>query len=241
MTVVIKDNTGSFRDKALGWGGCPISTEGLEIAHFFGGTLESSLRNFANGKANASAIGAPSVNANSVSLQGGLNMIQTTMADTNELTLLIAFKPLEVSDVIIAGNLITPGGGGPTRKVAIAWSAPDLKVNGFRGTDIGGPGAPLPTVLVPAIPVCMSLRNNTGANPTVKLNNLTKGEVGTAVNPGTPSLGSAIRVGGAYSTGYSGKSEVYAVLGFSRNLTDAELATLYAWLKGYCARRNIVI
>lgn len=241
MTVVIKDSNGSFREKALGWAGCPIDTAGLEVAHFFGGTLESSLRNFAQGKANSAAIGAPIVNTNSVSLQGGLNMVQTAMADANEITLLVAFKPLEAADTTIVGNLVTPGGGGPTRKVAIAWSAPALTVTGFRGTDINGSGAATPTALAPGSPVCMALRNNTGTSPTVTLNNLTKGEVGVMANPGTPSLGAAIRVGGTYSVGYLGKTEAYAILGFSRKITDAELATLYAWLKGYCARRLISI
>ena len=241
MTVVIKDGNGSFRNKALGWAGCPISTDGLEVAHFFGGTLENSLRNFAHGKDNATAIGVPKINVNSVSLQGGLNMIQTAMADANNLTLLVAFKPLESADAIITGNLVTPGGGGPTRKVAIAWSAPALTVTGFRGTDTNGSGAATPTALVPGSPVCMALRNNTGASPTVTLNNLTKGEVGVMANPGAPSLGAAIRVGGSYSAGYLGKTEAYAILGFSRKISDAELATLYAWLKAYCARRDIGI
>lgn len=57
MAVVIKDGNGSFRNKAIGWIGCPIDTTGLEIAHFFGGTLENSLRNFAFDRANSSALG----------------------------------------------------------------------------------------------------------------------------------------------------------------------------------------
>ena len=180
MTVVIKDSNGSFREKALGWAGCPIDTAGLEVAHFFGGTLENSLRNFAHGKANSTVIGAPTVKANSVALQGRINLIQTAMADTNESTLVVVFKPLEIADAIVIGNLVSPANN-TTRRLAMA-------------------------------------------------------------NPGAPVLGGAIRVGGAYNAaGYDGKTEAYAVLGFSRKLTDAELGTLYAWLKAYCARRAIAI
>ena len=240
MTVVIKDNHGSFREKALGWAGCPIDTAGLEIAHFFGGTIESSLRNFSHGKVNATAIGAPTVNANSVSLQGGTTLIQTSMADTNELTLVVAFKPLEAVDTIVAGNLTSPSGGA-TRRVAIAYSPPML-VTGFRGTDANASGAATLTALVVGTPLCLALRNVVGASPEVTLNNLTRGEVGKMANPGAPALGSPIRIGGGYNiAGYAGKTEAYAVLGFSRRITDSELAKLYAWLKAYCARRSIAI
>jgi hypothetical protein len=37
----------SFRNKALGWSGCPISTDGLALAHFYGGTIDQCVKNFA--------------------------------------------------------------------------------------------------------------------------------------------------------------------------------------------------
>ena len=240
MTVVIKDSNGSFREKALGWAGCPIDTAGLEVAHFFGGTLENSLRNFTHGKANSTVIGTPTVKANSVALQGRLNLIQTAMADTNESTLVVVFKPLEIADAIIIGNLVSPANN-TTRRLAMAYSAP-MTVTGFRTTDQNQSGATTSTALAVGAPVCLALRNVMGATPLVTFNNLTKGEVGTMANPGPPVLGGAIRIGGAYNVaGYDGKTEVYAALGFSRKLTDAELGTLYAWLKAYCASRAIPI
>lgn len=240
MTVVIKDSTGSFRDKALGWAGCPIDTAGLEIAHFFGGTLENSLRNFSFGKSVSAGVGGLTVNANSLSLKGANNYVQSAMADANEMTLLVAFKPIESVATIVVGNLVSTDNS-TTRKVAITYG-PAMLVSAFRGTDTNGAGATTPTALVVGTPVCLAMRNATGVAGEVILNNLTKGEVGKQANLGTPSLGSPIRVGGGYnSASYVGKTEVYAVLGFSRKLTDVELATLYAWLKAYCARRAIAI
>ena len=240
MTVVIKDNNGSFRDKALGWAGCPINTTGLEIAHFFGGTQENSLRNFSYGKPDSAGVGAPTINANSLSLKGANNYVQSAMADANEMTLLVAFKPVEAVASIPVGNLVATDNG-TTRKVAIAYSS-NMLVSAFRGTDTSGAGATTPTALVVGMPVCLALRNAIGAAGEVILNNLTKGEVGKQANLGTPSLGNPLRIGGAYnSASYVGKTEVYAVLGFSRKLSDVELATLYAWLKAYCARRTIAI
>jgi hypothetical protein len=240
MTVVIKDNNGSFRDKALGWAGCPIDTTGLEIAHFFGGTLDNSLRNFSYGKPVSAGVGVPTINPNSVSLKGATNYVQSAMADANEMTLLVAFKPVEAVASIPVGNLVSTTDG-TTRKVAIAYSS-NMLVSAFRGTDTNGAGATTPTALVVGAPVCLALRNSIGAGADVILNNLTKGEVGKQANLGTPSLGSPMRIGGGYnSASYVGKTEVYAVLGFNRKLTDVELATLYAWLKAYCARRSIVI
>lgn len=240
MTVVIKDNTGSFRDKALGWAGCPISTAGLEMAHFFGGTLDGSLRNFSYGKDNSTATGVPTVKADSVSLQGRVNFINTAMPDGDELTLVVAFKPIELTSTMVAGNFISPGSGSG-RKVAMALGLTGI-FTAFRGTDIDGNGAETPTPLVMGVPVCIAMRTDNIGNPHIYAHNLTLGEVATKSSLGVPSLGGPIRIGGAYNTGgWDGKTEIYAALGFSRKLTDAELATLYAWLKGYCVRRNIVI
>lgn len=240
MTVVIKDTKVSVRDKAMGWAGCPIDTAGLQFAHFFGGTLDNSLRNFAYGKPVSASVGTPTINPNSVSLKGANNYVQSAMADVNEMTLLVAFKPLEAVASIAVGNLVSTTDG-TTRKVAITYGSAML-VSAFRGTDTSRDGATTPTPLVVGTPVCLALRNSIGAGAEVILNNLTKGEVGKQSNLGTPSLGSPLRVGGGYnSASYVGRTEVYAALGFSRKLTDAELATLYAWLKAYCARRSIVI
>ena len=240
MTVVIKDANGSFRDKALGWVGCPIDTTGLEVAHFFGGALDKSLRNFAYGKTVSAALGAPVVNPNSLSLAGQVSYVQTTMADANESTLLVAFKPLDALNTIVAGN-ITATTNGTTRKLAISYGT-TLSVASFRGTDVGSQGQALPTPLTLGTPACLALRNSTGASPKATLNNLTNGEVDERANPGNPSLGSPIRIGSGYTaSGYTGKTEIYAVIAFSRKISDAELSTLYAWLKAYCARRSIVI
>lgn len=240
MTVVIKDNNGSFRDKALGWAGCPIDTAGLEIAHFFGGSLESSLRNFSYGKTASRAVGSPTINADSLSLKGATNYIQSAMSDSNELTLLVAFKPVEQVASIVIGNLVSTENG-TTRKVAIAYG-PQMLVSAFRGTDTSGASASTPTALTVGSPACLSLRNSAGSVGEIVLNNLTKGEIGRQANPGAPSLGSALRIGGSYNTtSYVGRTEIYAVLGFSRKLSDSELTTLYNWLKGYCSRRGVFI
>jgi hypothetical protein len=240
MTVVIKDANGSFRDKALGWAGCPIDTTGLEVAHFFGGALDKSLRNFSYGKAISSAMGNPVVNPNSLSLAGQVDYVQSAMADTNETTLLVAFRPLEAVNAIVAGNLVATTNG-TTRKLAITLNT-SLSVAAFRGTDITATGAVLPTLLTLNTPVCLALRNSIGASAKLTLNNMTKGEVVETTNAGVPSLGSPIRIGSGYTaSNYPGKTEVYAFVAFSRKVSDAELATLYAWLKAYCARRSIVI
>ena len=240
MAVVIQDGSASFRDKAMGWAGCPIDTTGLELAHFFGGSLDSSLRNFSYGKADSVAVGAPTPRTNSVALQGRVNYLQTGMADASEVTLVVAFKPVEAVDAIVAGNLVSTTGG-TGRKLAIAYGS-QMLVSGFRGTESNASGPLLPTALTVGTPVCLALRNTIGSAAEITLSNLTSGEVAKLLNPGTPSLGSPIRVGSAYiPTGYSGKTEVYAVLGFSRRISDTELAKLYAWLKSYCARRSITI
>lgn len=240
MTVVIKDTKVSARDKAMGWAGCPIDTAGLEFAHFFGGTLDNSLRNFSYGKTKSTAVGAPGVNADSVTLLGRSNFLQTAMADTNESTLVVAFKPLDFLGAILAGNLISTNDG-TTRKLALTYND-TMNISGFRGTVSNGAGSSVPTPLVVGVPACLALRNAVGATPKTFVNNLSNGEHSEAPNAGTPSLGSAVRVGSGYnSSGYASRTEMYVAIGFSRKITDSELATLYAWIKAYCARRSITL
>lgn len=241
MAVLIKDVEGSFRNKALGWSGCPVDTAGLEVAHFFGGSLESSLRNFAYGKEHSSARGAPGVNVDSITLQGRVNYIQTAMPDSNEVTLVVAFKPAnDGGESIVAGNFFSSTDG-TTRKLALFYNTNKL-VTGFRGTATNRNGAPLPTPLIPGSPVCLSLRNTTGTSAKILVKNHTNKEAAEVANAGAPSLGDPIRIGSGYNpTGFSGQSEIYAVIAFSRCVTDDELSKLYAWIKRYCERRSIVI
>ncbi|UFH28837.1 hypothetical protein [Pseudomonas sp. CIP-10] len=241
MAVVIKDGSGSFRNKAVGWAGCPIDTTGLELAHFFGGALSNSLKNFAFDKEDSSALGAPAVNQDSISLQGRVNFIQTQMADTPEVTLLAAFKPVDAGgEAIVAGNFVASTSGA-TRRLALFYNTAK-QVTGFRGTSTNANGAALPTPIVNGVPVCLSLRNITGTTPKIMVKNHTSGEAAEVANAGAPSLGSPIRIGSGYNTGgFSGQNEVYALIAFSRSVSDDELAKLYAWLKRYCERRSIVI
>lgn len=241
--IVLKDASANYRDAALGWAGCPIDAAGLEMAFFFGGTLARSLKNYAPGKPNAVAVGTPGVTANGLTLQGGTNYLQTSMADSWSMTLISIYRVKADVDVMVIAN--TVGTATPSqRKTAIYCSSETagdglVQLNALHASDTASQTAVVGSLAVDSY-VCTAMRFDS-VEQIVKSKNLTSGVTHDQPVSGTRTAGSPLRIGWGYMGGYTGVTDVVAAIGFSRKLTDAELASFYAYLKTYAARRSIAI
>lgn len=240
--IVLKDASANYRETALGWAGCPVDATGLEMAFFFGGTLARSLKNYAPGKANAVATGAPTVNANSLIVSGSA-YLTTAMADSASITLVAAYRSLAEVGTIVIGNY---AGASPSElRGTNLLAASDTIANGLNNlqgqhSTPATSGVSSPGSFAVNTPVLHAVRFE-NATSTLTVNNATANTVSSSVIAGTHVAGGPMMMGRGYVNDLPGQTEIYAALGFSRKLTDAELALLCQYLKVYAARRSITI
>lgn len=242
--IVIKDPSASYRDSALGWVGCPVDATGLEFAHFFGGTLARCLKNYAPGKADSMVTGVPTIGTHSITTRGALNYLTTTMADTPSKTLIAVYERIdEVDAMIIANTVDTATATG--RKTSLFNSAGaidnNVALSALHASDTVNTVVTVGAGIGLNTPVCHSLRFDS-VEQVLYTSNLSTGATANAAVGGARTAGSALRIGHSYvANGYTGQTKIYAAMGFSRKLGDAELNTVYQYLKTYCARRAIAV
>ncbi|MGK8195253.1 hypothetical protein [Burkholderia cepacia] len=254
MGILLRDEQASYRANAKGMI-FPISDLGLEVVGVFGGDVAASSRNFATGKPAFTVIGSPIVNANSVVLRGAGAYMQTEMADAHDLTLIAISRPLDMTGHLMLSNY---------QSASQAHAGPTAGVSLYTSPDPGAPDDGLHTVIFQRALtdgtnsiiagsnidndqgvgvyqfICGRFDSSTGIR---RLDNVTTGHSLTSGQESrTRDLGERLRIGCGYDMGaFDGSAELVAVVGMSRSITDQEMATLYAFWKGYCSRRGITI
>ncbi|MGK8199504.1 hypothetical protein [Burkholderia cepacia] len=254
MGILLRDDQASYRSNAKGMI-FPISDAGLELIGVFGDTLAASCRNFASGKAAFTPVGTPTVNANSIELQGTAAFLQTDMAHSHDLTLIVISRPLDELGTLLLSNYQSKSQVHAGQTVGASLyshpgSAPDDHVMSLRATYASTDGSV-------SVASGVGIENDipvgqfqfhcgrfSAATNIRQADNLTTAKSALWPNETRAvDFGETFRIGAGYTNAvdYRGRSELVAVIGMSRVITDAEMTTLYKFWKGYCERRGILI
>ena len=218
---------------------------GLEGVFFMNTSLEKCARNFAPGKPAGSIVGVPTLQASYATFKGQTNFVQTQIAETESMTLLVIAKAVVVvGDIEQIPLLIGSYNVGPTSGVSI-YAPTDIAVRGTAGYGNDDASNINATVGPPSgIPVSTwQLYSATIAPTGVTFRDHTANVTTAGVNPAMPRrlAGRALRIGSGYSSGLKGKCDIAVAQVHSVALSADELAKTVADLRAYAARRGIVV
>lgn len=262
IRIIVKD--ADFSDNAVGYS-APVP-EGLEYLNFFGGNTARLQRNLAPGKPAGVVVGVPTINADSAVFTPLANYIQTSAPDTHNKTLFVVSRvPSPEGDSMLISNSRSGRTTGPAGLPTT--TATSLMYRGVADADAGEVGellfaaqwdgatdaSSVPTTVqllnrpVGAIGALIGRTNaGDGLLATTKYRKIdnktfatkTAGSFTNAVFD----LAGAYRIGSSYAI-FAGTvpTEILFAAIWSRELTDAEVETMYQAVKAYYARRGIAI
>jgi hypothetical protein len=236
---------------AVAGGFIPPIAEGLKYWNFFGGDAAKSARNLAPGGAAAALVNSPAISPSYVSLggasQSGAAYIETGVAETAALTYLLVSRA--TADMAVQGNrpmlignynfAASPKGAALYDVVATIIRADAAYTDGATissaTTDINVTSGQL---------AAWNFKAASFGNATPrKVYNKTLGASATSgAETRQRSLNTAatIRVGTSLSGLFGPNDQAFAAV-YNRQLTDAEIETIYQFVKTYLAARSITI
>lgn len=230
----------------------PIS-DGLEFWNYYGGASDPR-RNMVRGKPAGIVRGDPSADGGDfyIRCEGMIDYIQTAAAASEQFTLIAVAKPVMPD----AGNAPIISNTNSISQTGIVTTGAGIYFNdAVQGDNLMRLTA-------------QQAGNNAGVNTVVFANTAefdasTSGVqmhtgrceadgrrvakiMGTTLTGSTPSalpamLGQPYRIGSQYNAGSDGVVDIYAAIIYSRALSDAELNTVYDFVRTFYARRGITI
>lgn len=234
----------------------PYATN-CEAFGILGGTTARSQKNYALGKTDFVLVGSPTISANSVQLQNVSKWLQTSVAESDNLTVVVICSTAKQNAYLVT-NTGTPRSGSVTAypigfnlRVTSQSGSPTNNLLGtavgyYDGTTNGTAGVIGTASILQVASVgnrCISARFN-NITQVLKTNNLTTGESASVGSPtGVRDKAGMLRVGSSYLSDPS-RVDTVDILGFaiySEALSDENLALVYNWFKTYYARRGITI
>lgn len=234
----------------------PPSCEGLAGLFILGGSLAESAKNRSpvTGAADATVVGAPTVNATSLTLQNQVAFLQTGIAEADEMTLVAAFTTAYLAFNAIS-NSWTPRQGTPgTNSYGVALRAYGGEEASGRlytasmGRYDGSSGGA--SDLLNASSAAIVGGSLMAAAARFTATTATRSILTTGGAPLTATLAAGqqrdratglMRIGSANVGGSNSAFAMTAAAIFTRRLSDDELAAFYAWLKAYEANRGNAI
>ncbi|VED50047.1 Uncharacterised protein [Raoultella terrigena] len=229
----------------------PPITNGLEFYNLYNDASKLG-RNFATGKPQATVVGSPAFNGESITCTNLGNYINTNVPQTQEMTILTIGQPTAVSGNFVHwsnyGSPITNGGTGLTSadflRQSVSTGNPSLSLSysddSFATRKIlsYGISSGADTIKLRAFATVFSQ-----AGMTTRARDLTNAKVLVNAIPtsGVLSLAGTILLGSHYTTVEASAGNLFACMIFSRALSDAEINTLYTSLKSYYAGKGISI
>ncbi|KQN28303.1 hypothetical protein ASF00_10555 [Sphingomonas sp. Leaf34] len=223
---------------------------GLEFLHILAAGVDPSLRNWADGKPNATKVGAPVAGAGFLTLRSGVDYLKTGLLDV-----------AGDRTYLVVGRDVSGGAAGAAR---FAWIGSAVGQSGganlytLDGTSIrynvpysnaGGEVNSSAVLPIPKVFNCLimtaaqvGLTSTAADNPT--LYNMTTGvsAVGS-LNDGYARVanGQPVIIGGFSGTAFGGVGDEALAMCWSRVLTDAERVAAYAWAKALVATKSIAV
>ncbi|WP_156392471.1 hypothetical protein [Rhizobium sp. Root482] len=203
-------------------------SDGVELIHFLGGSLEQSIRNRMRRKTNSQVIGAPVVSADYLTFKGDTNWLKTAYRDTAALTFIAVAR---TSDTLADNNtrptlIGTSDGLGNSGASLYAGTAGRWRQNAYYldGTPVSQVQDNVATMTTWRLVI--GVVNTSG----VSLYDLTDGDGATATPPSSTRVlgGQAIGIGGNYGATTKGTCDMAFAAVLSRAMTDADERT--AWL-----------
>lgn len=262
VRIVVKD--ADFSDNAVGYI-APVP-EGLEYLNFFGGSTAKLQRNLAPGKPAGVVVGAPTINAISAVFTHLTNYIQTSAPDAHNKTLFaVARTLLPKAEGIVISNSRSARSTGPAglptttgttlmfrtsvepnagligeQMIAAQWDGVTDTSSLPNGVSIIGRPLGVISALVGRT------NNGDGQLATTKFRKVDDKTTGlknvSSFSGAVFDLGGAYRIGSTYAA-FAGTAptEILFAAIWNRDLTDAEVETMYQAVKSYYSRRGIVI
>lgn len=226
-----------------------LVTRGLEAIHFTNVNLAKAARNYAPGKAQGAAIGAPVPSADRIACVGQSDFIQTGIQEPSQMTFLLAARSADAN----TSASTRPGFIGTYDGVAADGGAADgfamffsgngqVAVNAGYGTTAADkvfPRANLSAANAATWALYSVVISSAGITFKDLTNNRSVTQSATSGLPRRPST-NKIRLGSLFRD-YTGKCDLAAMMLYSVVLTDDEQAQVAADMRGYLARKGITV
>lgn len=238
----------------------PIDPTGFKGIFLFGDSVAQSVRNYAGG-ADAVVVGNPVIGSSGqgLMLREATDYLTTDFTQQLNTTIIGMFKaaaqtffPVSTYQGPRLNDATQPAAKGLGIQMAQSGGNPTL--NGFVGSWNGSTaGSPSDLLFSPnpvASPVAgqykmWGVRTTAGVTPAqVTTNDLGQGSQATRVGAAGTYVDrntNKFRIGSSYLTVPTPAVEMLGAFVIDRILSDAEMATMYQWMKGYWARRGISI
>lgn len=243
MATIIRVAGADFSANAVGF--LPPVASGLVGWFLLGGTIDQSVRNLAQGGANATAVGSPSVSAGYCTFDGNTpSHLQTSIAETQDMTLIVVMR----SSDTFADNTHAPAPIGTFQSAQtpigvgllfLSGTLPTIELRLVAGLDNGTAPVTSLNVTNPDQWKCLAAVVQSGAHRDV--HNLTDATSTTAVSGARVGAGISartVRIGASYG-GNRGTSNIAFAAVYSRALSVGELAAIYAFAKPILAARGV--
>jgi hypothetical protein len=217
----------------------PVMT-GLEVCSFLDTSLGKAARNLAPGKPDLTLVGAPSVNDNRVGITSGSAYFQSDCLETTEATL------------ISVARLTSAGTGAGSRPMLISSYQDQVADSGFGASLFLSSAAVFGTAgltgltnwsAAPAItPTNWHFLYTIITTTSQKTGSKTTGVSSTDLTPANARVvsGRKYRIGSAFAS-YLGTADMAFAAIYSGALSDANITSLYDWLKPILAARTTAI
>ena len=230
----------------------PIS-DGLEFWNYYGGGSDPR-RNMVRGKPAAIVRGDPSANGGDfyIRCEGMIDYIQTAVAASERFTLIAVAKPvmpdagsapmITNTNSISQTGVVTTGAG-----IYFNDSVQGNNLMRLTAQQAGNNAGANTVVFASTAEFDASVAGAQMHVGWCEADGRRRAKImGTTLTGSTPSalpamLGQPYRIGSQYNAGSDGVVDIYAAIIYSRALSDAELATVYDFVRTFYARRGITI
>jgi hypothetical protein len=230
----------------------PPVTRGLEGWFTFDTDVSRFALNRAVGKADAAVIGLPTAFATHGRFQGRFNYLQTPIAESDEQTLIVVGKSVNMPTGSADASMLVGNFSGASATPGLTGTAPgtnvylrsSTKVTGSAGRDNSAGGVVNDAAeVVGSLPTAWAIRavrTKTGA-PT-KVYDLTAHVSAESLSSLPRGLSNTMfRVGSGTATDFAGASDISAVAIYSKYLTDDEINLIAAAMRKRMARLGVVV
>lgn len=234
MALILRDKNAELYDVATVI--APVVSGGLLAWHFLGNNAERSQRNFADGSLGtlSAAVTSGDIHDGYASLGGVTKYLTTNAYETNELTIIVAFRTSaslanQANDPILAATFDTTG--------QIIW----VRSSGTRMQVTDATAAQWATLTDPAVTTWGCYAQVVGPT-TLNAYDLTRGVTGTPDTlAGARVLKShPYRIGASYSAVFGGAVDIAFCAIYNRALSLDELQAVRKQAAAYSAERGII-
>lgn len=222
---------------------------GLEGIFFLNTSLTKSPRNYASGKPQGTVVGAPVPSAVALAVKSRVNYVQTQISESAEMTIFIVCKTASDGSVTADRPMffsnyqgINADGGAAFGLSFYLGAGTRLTFGGGYGTDAASNTQKLAGITKAGVANSWALFSMSVGASGVTIRDHTAGGNGTISSAGLPrrTATAKIRIGSGI-TSFDGSADIAAFQAYSVELSDLEISTTAEDLRGYMARKGILV